>query len=197
MPATARNEERTSMKRLTWIVPMMLLVCAATQAQQMAAKMSGSTDTPSWEVYGGYSYLRADFGGANFGLSGGGGSLTENWNNWFGGRLEVDAYHGTEAGTTVSAQTYTYGPLFTLRRSSRIVPFATVEFGAIHGTQGYLGISASAWRFAMNGGGGVDFNLNHRTAIRVQADYLLTNFLALRQDNVQVSAGLVFRFGSK
>ncbi len=189
------------MKRLIWIVPMMLLACmlacTVTQAQQMAARSGGSSDTPSWEVYGGYSYLRADVGGSNFGLSGGGGSLTQNWNNWFGGRLEVYGYHGTEAGTTVSAQTYTYGPLFTLRRSSRIVPFATIEFGAVHGTQGYLGISQSAWRFAMNGGGGVDFNLNRRTAIRVQADYLLTNFLALRQDNIQVSAGLVFRFGSK
>ncbi len=159
------------MKRLTWIVPMMLLACAATQAQQMAAKMGGSTDTPSWEVYGGYSYLRADVGGANFGLSGGGGSLTQNWNNWFGGRLKVNTYRPpTEGGTAPSRRR----PTLTARSSRCAVqaasfPLPAVQLGAIHGTEGYLGTSASAWRFAASAGGGVDFNLNHRTAIASKA----------------------------
>jgi Outer membrane protein beta-barrel domain len=189
------------MKRLIWIVPMMMLACmlacTVTQAQTLAARSGNGTDVPSWEFAGGYSYLQSNINGSSFGLSGGGGSATENVNGWFGGRLEVNAYHGTESGITVSAQTYTFGPVFSYRKFNRIVPFGTVEFGAIRGTQGYLGISASVFRFAMTAGGGVDFTLNRHAAIRVQANYLLTNFLALRQDNIQGSAGLVFRFGSK
>jgi hypothetical protein len=49
----------------------------------------------------------------------------------------------------------------------------------------------------MSGGGGADFALSERAAIRVQADYLMTRFLNARQDNIQLSGGLVIRIGKK
>jgi hypothetical protein len=72
-----------------------------------------------------------------------------------------------------------------------------VQLGAIHASQGYLGISQAAFRLAVVPGGGVDVKINQRVAIRLQGDYVLTDFLALRQDNIQGSASLVFRFGNK
>jgi len=49
----------------------------------------------------------------------------------------------------------------------------------------------------MTAGGGVDLKINRRAAIRLQADYLLTKFLGLTQNNLQFSTGLVIRFGQK
>jgi len=47
-------------------------------------------------------------------------------------------------------------------------------------------------------GGGVDFALTDRIAIRpIQADYLMSRFLGTRQDNIRLSAGIVLRFGGR
>jgi hypothetical protein len=40
----------------------------------------------------------------------------------------------------------------------------------------------------------VDFHLNLRTAVRVQADYLGTDLLKLGESNWQIGAGVVFNF---
>jgi hypothetical protein len=173
------------MKRLVWLVPAILLMCSArVHAQEL----------PGWELSGGYSYLEANLKGAKFHLNGGGGSMTENMNSWFGGRAEVNYYHGNEAGSVVSAQTITYGPVFTYRRFSRITPFAHFQVGVHHGSTGYLGISQSAFKFAAAPGGGVDLAINRRTAVRLDAEYLLTTFLGLTQHNVSGNVSLVFRF---
>jgi len=175
------------MKRMMWIVPAILLLCVTAHAQ----------DVPQWDISGGFSYLDANLNGTSFKLPGGGGSVTENLNSWFGGRLEVNGYSGTEAKTSVSAETITYGPVFYYRRFERIVPFANLQIGAIHASKGYLGISESAFKFDMTGGGGVDFNLNDRAAVRAEGDYVMTRFLDLRQDNLRFSVGLVIHFGHK
>lgn len=177
------------MKRLLWIFPVILGFCLTARGQEI----------PQWELYGGYTYMRANFSGpgSSFGLNGGRASLGENVNSWFGARLEIDAFGGTVGGTNVSAQTYTFGPVFSYRKFERFTPFADVQFGDVHASDGYLGISTSANKFAMKAGGGADININERAAIRVQADYVLTRFLSMRQDNIQVSTGLVIRFGRK
>jgi hypothetical protein len=77
------------------------------------------------------------------------------------------------------------------------VPYAQVQAGAIHGNQGYLGISQDAFKLALAGGGGVDFSINRQIAVRVQGEYLLTRFLGFNQNNLQTSVGLVYRFGHK
>ena len=46
-------------------------------------------------------------------------------------------------------------------------------------------------------GGGVDFTLTHRLALRVQPDYLQTDFFSNTQKNFRISTGLVFKFGNK
>jgi len=175
------------MKRILWFFPALLLLCGTVRAQ----------DVPRVEVSGGYSFLDANLGSQTFHLNGGGVSATENLNSWFGGKLEFNAYAGTVSGTSVTAQTITYGPVFTYRKFDRVTPYADFQLGAMHGGAGYLGISRSAWHFAVVGGGGADININSTAAIRVQANYLMSRFLSLRQDNIQISTGIVFRFGSR
>lgn len=176
------------MKRFMWIVPAILLFCVNAKAQE----------TPWWELSGGYSYLQGDVGGSpGFHMQGGYGSVRENTNDWFGGSFDFNAWGGTFDGNNTSAQTYMFGPVFSYRKFDRVAPFANVEFGAIHGSQGYLDISESAFKFAMVAGGGADFRFGRRTAVRAQANYLMSRFLNTRQDNLQYTVGLVFYIGNK
>lgn len=177
------------MKRMLWIVPAILVLSMTAHGQYV----------PDWEIFGGYSYLRANVNGSgsSFNLNGGEGALGENMNDWFGARFEVKAFDGTTAGTRVTAQTITFGPVFSYRKWERLTPYAEVEFGDVHASAGYLGISSSANKFALTGGGGVEYNVNERVAVRVQGDYLMTRFLNLRQDNLQVSTGVVIRIGRR
>jgi hypothetical protein len=46
-------------------------------------------------------------------------------------------------------------------------------------------------------GGGVDIKVSPRVAVRLNADYMFSHFLGLRQDNLVFGGGLVFRFGHK
>lgn len=173
------------MKRVLWLVPAILFLCVSAKAQ----------DTPAWEAGGGYSYLWANVSGSTFHMQGGEGSLSENLNDWFGGRFEVAAYGGTVGGTNITAQTVTYGPVFSYRRFDRITPYAHVQLGAVHASAGYLGISQSAFKFALAPGVGVDFRITDRLGVRGQGDYLMTRFLNARQDNMQFSVGLVLYLG--
>ncbi len=78
------------MKRVMWLIPAILgFVFCVTRAQ--------AQEVPAWEVAGGYSYLRVNVKSPSYGLNGGFGSLTENVNGWFGGRIEVGAFSGTES----------------------------------------------------------------------------------------------------
>jgi hypothetical protein len=175
------------MKRVMWLVPAILFFCVSAKAQ----------DVPAWELQGGYSYLWANVSGSSFHMQGGQGSLSENFNDWFGGSFQFAAYGGTLGGTNVTAQTITYGPVFSYRRFDRLTPYAHVQFGAVHASSGYLGISESAFKFAIAPGVGADFRVNDRFGIRGQADYLMTRYLNARQDNMQFSVGLVLYLGKQ
>ncbi len=177
------------MKKIFWTLPAILMLSITARAQEAAV--------PAWEVSGGYSYLRANLGGSNFHLNGATASGTENLNSWIGGRVEIAAYHGNEAGNTVSAETVTYGPVFSYRHFRGITPFAHVQLGAIHASQGYLGISETAIKFAAVAGGGVDLRVSRIASVRLQADYLMSRFLGLNQNNLTGTVGVVFRFGHK
>jgi hypothetical protein len=177
------------MKKIFWMVPAILLFSISARAQEGV--------TPAWDISGGYSYLDANLGHSHFKLNGAMASADENLHSVIGGRVEVAVYHGTEGGTTVSAQTVTYGPVFSYRKFRAFTPYAHLQLGAIHASQGYLGISQSAIKFAASGGGGVDVHVTKMASIRLQADYMLTRFLTRNQNNLEGNLGLVFHFGRK
>jgi len=65
------------------------------------------------------------------------------------------------------------------------------------------GVKAGENGFAMTLGGGVDLRFRSRFAIRlIQAEYLLTRFPSVTgasatQNNLRLSTGVIFRFGSR
>jgi opacity protein-like surface antigen len=176
------------MRKAYWFM-VALLVLPLTAAAQ---------NTPVVEVFGGYSHMVGDLNNSTFNLNGVGGSVEENLNKWFGGKLDISSQFGTEAGFKVNTQTIAYGPVFSYRKNPKVRPFAEGLLGAVRGSAEYLGVSQSEYRFGAMLGGGVDVRLTDRVSLRlIQADYLMTRFSSTTQDNIQISAGLVFRFGRK
>ncbi len=158
---------------------------------------------PKAELFMGYEWVRfgtALGGNPNVNLNGGGGSITYNFNPAIGLKAEFTGMgFGNNSATastglttlTRSANMFTYlfGPQFTVRKSSRVQPFAHLLFGGAYsnyyanlqtaGTVTTTPAIADAGKqaFALAFGGGIDVKVHPRVAIRVgQFDYLMTRF---------------------
>jgi hypothetical protein len=164
---------------------------------------------PRAEVFGGYSYFRAN--PDEFNLHGWNASVAGNLTSWFGVEGDFSGHYGSPSVygfgipmVDISSHTFMGGPKLTYR-SGAVAPFAHFLVGAARAATGAYGLTVSDTALAAAVGGGIDINLNERIAIRaIQADYLMTRFqtgpailfsgLDNRQDNFRLSAGIVFRF---
>jgi hypothetical protein len=174
------------MQKAGFLLALVLFFSVAAVAQQT---------TPKIEVFGGYSHLFADLNDTSFNLDGVHVSAAENLNSWLGGVFDFSSHYGTRAGVNVNMQSIMYGPRFAYRKSKLVTPSAHFLLGAVRGSPGFDGISMSNYRFSVAGGGEIDIRITDKVAFRVvQADYMLTRFLNLRQDNIRISTGFVFRF---
>lgn len=170
---------------------------------------SGS-DTPAVEISGSYSYLRTNLispGGCCFGVNGGNGGVAFHFSRWFAVAGEIGGYEASDArgsGRSLVLTTYTVGPRLSLRTDSRLTPFAEGLVGGGHASgtlyTGAGGLGSNSAFVAM-AGGGIDIRVSRRVAIRaLQADYLFSKFKNGsndRQNNLRLSGGIVFRFGSR
>jgi len=191
------------MKRLALLCGVVLLFAGIASAQ----------DNSRAEIFGGYSYVRADasvFGTTNgYGFNGGSGSFAYNVLPWVGIVGDVGGYRwsgGTgvpgEQGTVI---TYLFGPKVSYH-AGRFTPFVQSLFGGARLTGDVLCLGegncpGSQTSFAMALGGGLDWNLTPHVGLRViQAEYLLTQFsipgvsTSTQQNNVRISAGVTVRF---
>lgn len=155
-------------------------------------------------------------------LNGGSASIAFNLNRYlgivgdFGGfrdsELLLSGTGGASSSTPNSSGsvfTYLIGPRLSFRNHSRITPFAQALFGAAHASEVNLSncttgctFLPSESSFAMTAGGGLDVRVHRNFAIRiVQAEYLMTRFvdrttaMNVTQNDVRLSAGIVFRLG--
>ncbi len=179
-----------------------------------AAQPAHAQDTPKWEIFGGYTYMRANIivSGAQFNMNGGSGSVAYNLNNWFGLVGDVGVTHqGAVASQpfSLTVTTYQFGPRVTWRTKRHINVFAQALIGGGHagGTlySSSLGTGlaplGTSNDFNFSAGGGVDWKVNHNFSIRlVEAEYLHTQFpnaVNATQNNFRLSAGVVFSFGKR
>lgn len=177
--------EELMMQKAGFLLALVLSFSVAAAAQQT---------TPRIEIFGGYSHFFGDLNNTSSNLDGVHVSAAENLNSWLGGVFDFSTHYGTRNGVNINTQSIMYGPRFTYRKSKLVTPSAHFLFGAVHGSPGFDDISMSNYRFSVAAGGALDVRITDRVAFRVvQADYMLTRFLNLRQDNIRVSTGLVFR----
>jgi opacity protein-like surface antigen len=170
---------------------------------------TAQADPPRAEVFGGYSYFRANPDDVS--LHGWNASVTGYLNDWFGIEGDFSGHYGSPSVfgfdipvVDLSSHTFMVGPKLAYR-SDRVTPFAHFLIGGARAATGSFGVTISDTALAAAVGGGLDINLNDRFAIRaIQADYLMTRFetgpnilftgLDDRQDNLRISAGIVIRF---
>jgi len=195
------------MRKVLPAVSLLLLIPLAAMAQDAY---------PRAEVFGGYSYFRANPDKLN--LNGWEASVAGNITNWFGVEGDFSGHYGSPKifgfdvpFVDVSSHTFMAGPRLTYR-SEKVTPFAHFLIGAARAStstniEGF-GVSTSDTALATVVGGGIDINLNDTIAIRaVQADYVMTRFkpgpqiafsgLDNHQNNFRFAAGIVIKLGNR
>jgi len=201
---TLRKENKSHARRASWFV----VLCGIAAFFPAAAAAQRAAGTASeFDVAVDYSYVRARSasGTSSSNLQGGSASLDYNFRGHLGivGDFGGYVFTGQPAGLSAQMYTYLFGPRFTFQKNSRFVPYAQALLGGGRLNASLGGVQAGENGFAMALGGGLDINLNHRFAIRAgQAEYMMTRFAnaagtTVTQNNFRVSAGLVFRFGSR
>lgn len=172
----------------------------AASAQEVAPKV---------EIFGGYSYLRAD---TVFGINAHGfnTSLTGNITKHVGIVGEFSRFTNSESfpilGTPITLTvnsnvlTYLFGPRIVLHRG-KAEPFVHALFGGARENETVPGrpvapVTDNAFAFAL--GGGLDVKVNDNFAIRVaQIDYLGDKLRGQTGNNFRYSAGIVIRLGKR
>ena len=171
------------MKRLVLLCALVVCFGGVARAQ----------DHPALETSFDYSYVHASDSGFSANLNGGSASVAFNPSSWLGLVADFGGYKGTQNGLDGgNVFTYMFGPKVAMRQG-RFTPYAQALFGGGHAD--VAGATNNA--FAMALGGGADVNLTEHIGVRViQAEYVLTrfNFVTNQQNNVRISAGVVFRF---
>ena len=175
--------------------------------------------TVGTDVFVGYSYLNADMNGyaPRQSLNGWQAAVTIRPIRWFGIEGDFAGYYksygisttftGASASASASLHNYTFmgGP-----RANFGIGFVHALFGGdllggsgtgtatYYGEQYSLSGSDSVTSFAMAFGGGIQSKpFAKHWAIRTSADYLMTRFGSVNQNNVRVSGGIVYIFGGR
>ena len=168
------------------------------------AVMSAQETTPKYEVGLNYSWLHVN--SANYDLqrtgNGGSGYLAYNLNRMVGLVADFGGYANTRKGIDDKLLTYMFGPRFNWRHS-RLTPYVQFLFGGGYVWNSPAGISTTQNAFATAAGGGLDYSLTKRIAIKpIQVEYVMTQIDSARgfgshQNDVRYSGGVVFRFGQE
>jgi hypothetical protein len=167
-------------------------------------------------IFFGYSYNRADAGSGNT-------SNLNGWEASFEGKVfpfigivaDFSGHSGSQSFpivtgictgvpgvpcsnfSTVTAnanlQNFLFGPRVSFS-AGKLRPFAHILVGASHVSASDTGFSTSSTSFAEAVGGGIDYQLIHGIAWRVQADLLQTRFSSNTQNDARISTGLVVNF---
>ena len=172
------------MKKMSWLIGLFISLLGASAFAQ--------NETPTAELFGGYSYLHTSLPGIGLNSNGGSASIAINPNRWLGLVADFGGYHGSVDPVGITNFTYLFGPRFSYRSKSSVTPFAQALFGGVHQSASAFGGSGSQNAFAMTVGGGLDLRADSHWSWRmVQAEYLFSN-LPNQQNSARISTGVVY-----
>jgi opacity protein-like surface antigen len=171
------------MKNFILIIGLILSFAISASAQ--------STDNPTVEIFGGPSIMRNGVSAPSYSLYGGWqAEASFNFLNHIGLTTDFGGQYRSIRGQTISQYEYLFGPRFMARWSH-----ATLFGHALVGANTLHVSGASTNGFAWGLGGGLDYNVSHRIAIRViQADYLRTRLSNSWFNDARIGVGLVVKF---
>ncbi len=147
-----------------------------------------------WELGLGFTWIRfrsSIFNASAVGLKT---SVTYNTNEWFGIEGNASAAFAPEIYNRehVKLLVYGAGPKIAWHRYKRWDPWLHAILGGAHEQPATAGNGKNG--FALQRGGGADYNYNYRFSGRLEGDLLRTSFFGQSQNNFQLSAGVVLHF---
>ena len=157
---------------------------------------------PRLEAFGGVSYLNAGTSGlaSRQNVAGFEGSVAIHANRWVAGEANFGGYY--KILTIVNVGNFAFhdymamaGPRFNIRKAFF---HALVGIDHLAGSANFYSTSGTSSdnSLAGTGGGGVQWNISRHLALRTSADYVLSRFAGLTQNNIRVTLGVVFEAGS-
>jgi outer membrane immunogenic protein len=164
---------------------------------------------PVAEVGADYNYVRTNAppnGCGCFSMYGGNAWFAYNFTHSLAVVAEISSQRASDiggSGEDFTLTSYLFGPRFSWRKSRHLSPFGQVLLGGAHagGSFPQDSFSASSNSFALIAGGGLDIGITRHVALRaLEADYYRTQFpngSNDRQNNLRLSAGVIFRFGER
>ncbi|GEM_PF-645030 len=157
---------------------------------------------PRLEVYGGYGFLNAGTSGlaSRQNVSGVEASVDVHINRWIAGELNGGVYIKTLNIINVGSFAYhdflgMAGPRFNIRK---MFFHALVGVDHLAGSGNFYTVGNTLTNNALagGGGGGVQWNVTRQFALRTSADYIMSRFEGLTQNNVRFTLGIVFQAGN-
>jgi len=151
-------------------------------------------DIVRWELSMGINWLRfrsSIFNASAVGLKT---SLVYNTNEWFGveGNITADFAPEIYRNEHVKILTYGAGPKIAWHRYKRWDPWLHALIGGAHEQPQTAGNGRNG--FALQLGGGADYNFNSRFSGRLDGNFVRTSFFGQSQNNFQLGAGVVVHF---
>jgi opacity protein-like surface antigen len=151
-------------------------------------------DIVRWELGLGFTWVRfrsSIFNASAVGLKT---SVTYNTNEWFGIEGNVSAAFASEiyGREHVKLLIYGAGPKIAWHRYQRWDPWLHAILGGAHEQPQTAGNGKNG--FALQLGGGADYNFNYRFSGRLEGDLVRTSFFGQSQNNFQLTAGVVMHF---
>jgi opacity protein-like surface antigen len=152
-------------------------------------------DIVRWELGLGFTWVRFRspvFNASAVGLKT---SVTYNTNEWFGIEGNVSGAFAPEIYNRehVKLLVYGAGPKIAWHRYQRWDPWLHAILGGAHEQPQTAG-NAGRNSFALQLGGGADYNFNYRFSGRLEGDLVHTGFFGQNQNNFQLTVGVVMHF---
>jgi opacity protein-like surface antigen len=181
------------------VVPLVLAV-------YLLADVGVGQSSDRVEVFGGFSYVSNDFSNTASDLKGWGASANFKIARYIGMDADFSGYYpSTCCGNGAKVHTFLFGPQvsFGLKRLTVFGHFLLGDANVLYSPSGSLFYHynvASENSFSYAEGGGVDFRLMRRLALRGEVDALHTNFQTVDSQGAsdhraaRILAGVVFRF---
>ncbi len=171
----------------------LLLIC--TVLILSFSSFAQSTD-PKWELFGGYSYLRANPGAGDDAADSHGwnASIDYNLTKHWGVKGDADGHYCCDGQ---KEHNFLFGPQFQFKiENSRI--FLHALAGVSHGSAPSVNFSDTVFAYAL--GGGFDYSFGHskRWGLRLaQVDYVGTHYADAIQNHFRYSGGIVLNLGKR
>ncbi|MFP5205903.1 MAG: hypothetical protein ACLGSH_11150 [Acidobacteriota bacterium] len=162
------------------------------QVQPAVNGHAAKADSSTWNLFLGGSFARSAPQNA-YGWDSAVSEYPYRSLHWIGGTIEASGHYYNKSGASTQLYTVMGGPSAALR-SRAVQPFARFLLGGIVNRVSAGGQALTSDHFGLAVGGGVDWPVSSRAAIRTQGDWIPYWVQSQREDVFRASAGFAFKF---